>query len=191
MELDTKKFWNFIFEMGQLRNVRHEGWRLAGVENPDMVAAHSLRVAQIGYILAILEDYPDPNEVCSICVFHDMEESRIGDIQRVASRYVTSDKHKAVEEQVKPLKEIGQKIHNLWKQQENQDTKAGIIAKDADYLEMAVMAKEYLERGYASTQDWLDNIKEVLKTETAKKLIAELMEVNSYDWWYGLKKLSK
>ncbi|MBN1584830.1 HD domain-containing protein [Candidatus Uhrbacteria bacterium] len=191
MDLEPKKFWNFIFEMGQLRNVRHEGWRLAGVEHPDMVAAHSLRAAQIGYVLACLEGYPDPNEICAVCVFHDMEESRTGDTHRVASRYVTANKPQAAAEQVEPLGEIGRRIYGLWETMDRKDTPAGIIAKDADYLEMAVMAKEYLERGHASVRDWLNNIAKALKTESAKRLMAELEETDSYEWWDGLKKLPR
>ncbi|MGC9308938.1 MAG: HD domain-containing protein, partial [Thermoplasmatota archaeon] len=44
----------FIYELGMLRRIRREGWRLAGIE-PESVAAHSLRAAQIGYLLACME----------------------------------------------------------------------------------------------------------------------------------------
>jgi putative hydrolase of HD superfamily len=190
MQIDSKTFWNFVFEVGQLRNVRHEGWRLAGVENPESVAAHSLRASQIAYILAILEGHPNPSEVCSICVFHDLEETRIGDIQKVASRYVSSDKAQAVSEQVAPLGDIGQRVFSLWVQQEKRDTKAGTIAKDADYLDMAAMAKEYLERGYDYADDWIINIEKTLRTESAKQLMKELKSMSSCAWWQGLKKIS-
>jgi len=42
----------FIFECFQLKRIKHEGWRIIGVENPDSVAAHSLSASQIAYILA-------------------------------------------------------------------------------------------------------------------------------------------
>ena len=47
---------NFLFELGQLKRVKHEGWRLVGVEHPESVAEHSLRAAQIGYVIAALEN---------------------------------------------------------------------------------------------------------------------------------------
>lgn len=190
MSLEAKKFWNYIFELGQLRNVRHEGWRLAGVEQLETVAAHSLRAAQIAYILAVLEDYPNPAEVCTITVFHDIEETRLGDIQRLASRYLTVDKEAAVREQTEPLGELGQQVFDLWAQQERRHTPAGIIAKDADMLDMMAMAKEYLERGYNSAQDWLDNIGPALRTESARQLAGALVEQDSTAWWQGLKKLT-
>jgi len=187
--MDIKNIWKFIFELGQLRRIKHEGWRLAGIEHPESVADHSLRVAQIGYVLAVLEGHPAPCEVAAIGVFHDIEECRVGDIHRVASRYVEADKPRAAKEQLAPLGTLGDGIFKLWSQDEKQDTAAGIIAKDADYLEMAAVAKEYVEQGFASAQDWINNISKALKTESAKRLMASLQSVNSTDWWQGLKKL--
>jgi putative hydrolase of HD superfamily len=94
-----------------------------------------------------------------------------------------------VEDQTKPLGEIGQEILDYWKQIEHLSTTAGIIAKDADLLEQLVTAKEYLEIGYSSCQDWIDNIQKVLRTNSAKKLAEEIVQTNSTDWWAGLKKL--
>lgn len=50
--ISLKKIITFIFELVQLRRIKHEGWRLVGIDNPESVAEHSLRAAQIGYILA-------------------------------------------------------------------------------------------------------------------------------------------
>ena len=188
--MELKAVSKFIYELGQLRRVKHEGWRLAGVSDPDSVAEHSLRVAQIGYILAVLEKHPAPAEVAAIGIFHDIEECRIGDVHKVANRYVTADKERAVRDQTEPLGELGAGILKLWLQDHRRDTAGGVIAKDADLLEMAAMAKEYLERGFASAQDWLNNISPALKTESARRLFAALSETGSTEWWQGLKKLS-
>ncbi|MDD5251572.1 MAG: HD domain-containing protein [Patescibacteria group bacterium] len=187
--MDAKNIANFIFELAQLRRIKHEGWRLAGVEHPDSVAEHSLRAAQIGFVLAVMEGYERPDEVASIVVFHELEECRIGDVHRVANRYVTADKERAVSEQAAPLAELGERLQRLWSQMEKRDTTAGIIAKDADYLEMAYLAKEYIEKGHGEAQDWINNIGRALKTESAKRLFAELETVSFCDWWKGLKKI--
>ena len=189
--MDTKVLWKFIFELGQLRRIKHEGWRLIGVEQPESVAEHSLRAAQIGFVLARLEGYERPEEVAAIGIFHDLEECRVGDLHRIASRYVEADKERAAREQTEPLGAIGKEIFGLWLQDERRDTRAGVIAKDADYLEMAAMAKEHQERGLTFAQDWLTNIAAALVTGSAKKLMAELSSVNSNDWWQGLKKIPR
>ena len=189
--MNNKNILKFIFELGQLKRVKHEGWKLIGIDNPESVAEHSLRAAQIGFILAKLEKYENPFEVCSILVFHDVAECRIGDIHRVGNRYISVDEEKVVEEQTAKLENIGKEISEMYEQIERKNTKAGIIAKDADFLEMAFMAKEYLERGYGFAQDWIDNISKSVQTKSAVSLLKDLQKSNSNDWWQGFKKMKK
>ncbi|KOR35411.1 MULTISPECIES: HD domain-containing protein [Planktothricoides] len=187
---DTNKdILNFLFELGQLRRIKHEGWRVIGIEHPESVAEHSLRAAQIGFILAKLENYPNPEQVCTMIVFHDIGEARVGDIHKLAKRYITVDEAKATQEQLEILGKLGDDLFDYWNQVETQETVAGIIAKDADFLEQAVMAKEYWERGYVGAQRWIDNVAKALQTESAKQLLASLKEVNSYDWCLNLKSM--
>jgi len=187
--MNNKNIWNFIFELGQLRKIEHEGWRLINADNIDSVAEHSLRAAQIGFILAKLENYQNPLEVVAIAVFHDVAECRTGDFHKVANRYINADEERAVKEQIENLGDIGKEIYHLWKQAEHKNTKAGIIAKDADLLEQAAMAKEYLDKSYEFAQDWINNVSKLLQTNAAKQLLAALQETNSNDWWQGLKKI--
>ena len=189
--MNNKKIINFIFELGQLKRVRHEGWKIIGINNPESVAEHSLRAAQIGFILARLEKYKEPSEVCSILVFHDIAECRIGDIHKIGNRYISVNEEKVVEEQTARLGNVGKEILGMYKQMERKNTKAGIIAKDADLLEQAITAKEYIEKGYGFAQDWINNVSKSVKTKSAVNLLKDLKKSNSNDWWQGLKKLKK
>ncbi len=101
--MNTQNLINFIFELGQLKRIHHEGWKLAGVDTPDTVAEHALRAAQIGFILAKMEGYENPYEVCTMLVFHDIGEARVGDIHKVANRYVTVDEAGANNGERKPV----------------------------------------------------------------------------------------
>jgi len=64
MLMENQDILNFIFELGQLRRIDHEGWKLIGIKHPETVAEHSLRAAQIGFILAELENLDNPFEIC-------------------------------------------------------------------------------------------------------------------------------
>ncbi len=189
--MEIQHIAHFIYELGQLKRVHHEGWKLAGIAIPDTVAEHALRAAQIGFILAKMENYADPYEICTMLVFHDIGEARIGDIHKVANRYITADEQGAVQEQTVTLGEMGEDIFSLWQQVEYKSTPAGIIAKDADLLEQAVTAKEYLEQGYAATQNWIDNVGRALQTPSAQHLLDALIATDVCGWWQGLKKLKK
>jgi len=122
-------------------------------------------------------------------VFHDMAECRIGDLHRVAQRYIQVDEKRVVQDQVKPLNNIGVDLLNIWKKFEYPQDKAGLIAKDADLLEMALTAWEYYKKGYHSTQDWIDTISISLKTHSAKKILECIIKNDPVTWWKSLKKL--
>ena len=49
-KIEITNIVNYIFELGQLKRIKQEGFRLNGIDKPHSVAAHSLRAAQIGYI---------------------------------------------------------------------------------------------------------------------------------------------
>jgi len=187
--MDNKKILKFIFELGMLKKIKHEGWRVAGVSNLESVADHSLRAAQLAYVLAKMERYKDPKEVCTMLVFHDIGECRVGDIHKLANRYISVDEEGAVKDQLENLgKKISDEILSFWKQFEYKSTEAGIIAKDADLLEQAITAKEYLELGY-KTENWIDNVETLIQTKSAKDLIKILRKETAFDWFLKLKKI--
>ena len=179
---------NFIYELGMLGRIEHEGWRLIGIDNVKNVADHSLRAAQIAFFLAKMENYPNPFEVVAMVVFHEIGECRTGDIHKVANRYIDSREEQAVKDQTDKLGSEGKEIFDLWKQAEHRTTKAGNIAKDADLVEQAVSAKEYIEKGFSYAKSWLEGVQNNIKTDSAKRLLNALNETNSNDWWQGLKK---
>jgi putative hydrolase of HD superfamily len=187
---DASAYVSFIFELGHLRRIKHEGWRIVGVDDPDSVAEHSLRAAQIAFVLASMEG-KDPYKVCAMAVFHDMGECRIGDLHKIAARYVEADEERVVKDQTISLGETGKDIFDMWNQIDNRLTPEGIIAKDADYLEQAFLAREYVEKGYRHAQEWINNVRDALQTESAKKLIDELECCGYNDWWAHLKKVPK
>jgi len=190
--MDIKKIVNFIFELNMLKRESHSGWKLAGVEHPDSVAEHVFRAAQIGYILAIMENV-NPEKVVTMLLIHDNPEARIRDHHRVCARYIsTKDAQvRALSEQCEGLGDyIKKKWANYYDEIEERATKEGIVAKDADWLEIAFQGKEYVDQGYKSAQNWIDNMEEALETESAKKILAEMKKTEFTDWWADLKKMT-
>jgi putative hydrolase of HD superfamily len=179
---------DFVYELGMLRRIRREGWRLAGIDTPESVAAHALRAAQIGYLLACMEDYEQPAEVAAMLVFHDMGECRIGDVHKVANRYIDADEAAAVEDQCSGLDKSGECILALWRRYET-GSDGGNIARDADLLEMAATAREHVAAGYTDAKEWLDAIEPRLCTTAGRRLFEALLDTEPHAWWQGLKKL--
>ncbi len=119
-------------------------------------------------------------------------ETRIGDMNKIQARYIDYKgmEEKAWNNQIQNLPEdIRKELQNMFKEIKENKTKEAIIAKDADLLENAIQSKEYLEIGYKSMQDWIDNIKKRLKTETAKKRVKVMEKTHPEAWWKGIKKV--
>ena len=193
MVLDMKNLLNLIFEFGQLKRVKRSGWWTAGIKDPESVAEHTARTCFIGHILSKLEN-ADSKKVVLMLVSHDLPESRINDKDKIEIRYIDGKmgEKKAFEDQVKNIpKNVQEEFLSLQREFNECSTKEAIVAKDADYLECAVQAKEYLDIGYKKTEDWIDNVGKFLKTKSAKEIFALIKNSDSLGWWKGLKKLPK
>ena len=172
----------FLFELGQLREVSRAGWEHIGpaVEH---VSDHTARAGQLAFILAVLEKHQNPHYVATLALFHDISESRIGDIDKIAARYVKADHDSAVTDQTYEMGDCGEMICQMWREVDQRETQAGIIAKDADALEMAIMARELVVRGNLEAQAWIDAVETLLKTESAKRLFEALKTADPHRWW--------
>lgn len=189
--MNPKKICNYIFELGTLKKFQHSGVKLAGVKDSDTIAEHVYRTSIIGYVLAKMEK-ADASKTALICLFHDNAECRITDLHRVARRYINTKEGetKAYKEQVSGFPpETAKELTSLFMEFENAKTREGILARDADMLETAFQAKEYLELGYKACQDWLDNTEKVIKSKSAKSLFKTMKKTGFAEWWTGLKNI--
>ncbi|HLD59767.1 MAG TPA: HD domain-containing protein [Candidatus Bilamarchaeaceae archaeon] len=178
---------DYLFEVGELKRVKRSGWWLAKIKDPESVAEHSHRASILAFILAKMENV-DPYKLCSAAVFHDVIEARLGDIHKVTARYVdiTNEiEKKVIEEQ---LQNVPSEISSEIKKVILLEGKERDVLKDADLLECAIQAKEYLEIGHAACTIWMDNIGKQLKTRSAKDIFQEIKESKSSIWHQKISK---
>lgn len=180
--------------MQALKRIKREGFRLAGIENPDSIADHAALSAQIAYLLAKFEG-ADAARCALMNLFHDNEEARVGDHHKVSARYidVKGAEINAEREHFSNLPdELARELFGLQEEKRKRNTKEGIIAQDADWLEVAIQAKIYSERGYRGSEDWIKNVGQLLETESAKKILTEIKKDPDFlnCWWQGLKKMT-
>lgn len=184
----------FCSEVQMLKRLEHVGFKLAGVEEKDTLSSHVVVAAQIAFVLAELEG-SDPYKAAAINLFHDNHEARIGDHNKVSARYI--DTHAAEKESEKEHfanlpSEIGKKILKILDEKHNRNTKEGIIAQDADWLEVAIQAKIFAEQGHKGCNDWIENVENALETRSAKEILAKIKTDPDFIncWWHGLKKMT-
>jgi putative hydrolase of HD superfamily len=180
----------FLSEMQMLKRVKHEGVRLAGVQFPDSIAEHSLAAAQIAFILAHFEG-ADPYKCACAMIFHDALEARLGDQHKVSARYINvKEAEETIEhEQLSKLPpELVQKIKEILDAKRDREGLEGKICQDADYLEVAIQAKQYYESGLKGCWQWIENVEKALVTQTARDLLANIKNDDDFtsSWWRGL-----
>ena len=185
-----KKVLRWAVEAGTLKRVKRTGWWCAGVKDPESVAEHSHRMALLAYYIAG-EEGGDPCKAAALGLFHDLPETRIGDAHAVVKRYWTGlrqDEERARDEQnaCLPAGRSRRSMEGLareWSQGSSPEARA---ARDADYLECALQALEYLWRDGAVAQEWLDSNIGRLRTKTGKRLGAALRRVFQRGEWEEL-----
>lgn len=186
-----KEFIKYFYEIGMLSRLKRTGHYFAGVKDPETITDHIYRSTVITYFIAKLEK-ADVERAVLLSLFHDNAETRIGDTNKVAARYFDykAAEEKVWEDQIKVFpEEIKKDLQSVFKEMSEEKTQEAIIAKDADILECAIQSKEYLEKGYKSMQDWIDNVKKRLKTKTAKEMIRVMEKTDPEGWWEGIKKI--
>lgn len=186
--MDIDKVIGYFHEIGHCKMETRSGWKHIGVKSPESVAEHSFRAAQIGFVLAHMENYPNPERIAMVLLFHDNAEARISDFDKLASVYMNEKKESemaALKDQIQHLSpKIQKKIIGFFQDFECVDgsLKSNII-RDADLLELAFQAKEYFDRGYKLAQIFLDNIGHLFSTDSAKMIFEDLDNGTSAHWW--------
>ena len=182
---------NFFFELNQLKYIKRSGWWYCGVKDPESVAEHSFRAAAMAFFLAV-EEGADAEHATALALFHDVLEARLGDLHKVQARYLETHAAdgKVVEDQAKDLGgKAGKAYGKLAREMLACQTKEARVAKDADLLEKAFQAKEYLDLGYDVDPHWLRTVEKRVRTRTAKKALAGLRKTKAHEWWQKVKKV--
>ena len=185
MTSDYKKIANFLFEVGILARTPRSGFHFLGTGN-QTVAEHINRVCFIGYMLAIIDEKVDISKVLQMCLFHDIAETRISDLNYVHQKYVErkeSKAHKDITDSVP----FGKNIFDTIGEYEKRESRESILVKDADNLEWILSLKEEVDTGNTRALLWIKSAIKRLKTANAKKIVKAIMSTDSNDWWFDKK----
>ncbi len=145
-----------IFETGLLKLSKRTGWWICGVKDPESIAEHSFRTAIIASLLAVMEG-ADPARASYLALWHDTQESRVGDIPHIGRRYLRAASNETVTaDQTRDLPAlVADQIRSLVHDYENGDSAEVQCAHDADKLECLFQAVEYRDTGHQNVTGWI------------------------------------
>ncbi|MGH3834594.1 MAG: HD domain-containing protein [Pseudonocardiaceae bacterium] len=173
----------FAFELGVLKRMRRTGWWYVGVRDPESVAEHSLRVAQLASLIAAIEG-AEPGHAALLAVWHDSQETRTGDIPHTARPYLNQRCPEMITaDQTALLPDAARKtVQEAVAEYEAQRTPEARCARDADQLECLIQAIEYQDAGYARVQAWIDSARHGLRTDTARRVADAALRISPLAW---------
>jgi len=174
----------YAYEVGHLKRSARTGWWMVGVSDPESVAEHTMRTALLGYLLAEIEG-ADAARTAVLCLFHDMQETRTGDIPYVGKEYLrAADPAEVTADQVRGLPDAAASAVTAAVQEyEAQESLEAQLAHDADRLECLVQAREYEVQGFEQVTPWIESSQAALRSVTAKRVAEACLEASPGDWW--------
>jgi len=174
---------DLLNEAGMLKETPRSGYQFLGSGSAS-VAEHSYRTAVIGYVLARLAG-ADVAKTTFICLFHDLGEARVGDLNYVNQRYARPQEEQAVAD---ALQGTGMEdILDLWREHEygKEPTASleGRLARDADQLDLLLDLKRLADLGNPYAMEWFDSAEKRLFSEEAKQLSSVIRSTDHNEWW--------
>lgn len=183
MSQEAEALAAFGYELGLLKRIRRSGWWHAGVRDPESVAEHTMRAAQLAALIAA-EEGADPARAAFLALWHDSQETRTGDLPHTATAYLNKPEPRQItaDQTARLPGRSRELIRGAVDEYESRQTPEALCAKDADKLEMLLQAVEYRDIGVNRVDGWIDSARKDLRTETGRR-IAEAAVISSPLSW--------
>lgn len=165
-----------------LKRTPRSGWQFLGAGS-ESVAEHVFRTTLVAFVLAQMDDSVDADRVLRLALFHDLPETRTGDLNYVNQRYVEADEKRVAHDMTEGLP-FADELRNLLSEYREECSREAILAHDADQIEMLLELKERLDSGCPAAAGWVPFVERRLRTDTARNLARHILEQDSASWWF-------
>lgn len=176
-----KRIAEFMLEACFLKHMRRSGYQYLGTGR-ESVAEHVYAATMFAYVLAQLTPGVNLQRLVTMCLLHDLPETRVGDLNYVQKQYVEANENKALDDTLQDLpfkKEIIAAIREF----NAGETQESRLAHDADQLALIMDLKYLKDIGHRPPDSWLPHVKERLKTDIAIQLAREILSQPWDGWW--------
>jgi putative hydrolase of HD superfamily len=176
-----KSLARLLLEANHLKKTLRSGFAFLGA-GKESVAEHSFCTTFIAYLLSEIEPEADPLRLLTMCLVHDLPESRIGDINYVQKKYVTVDEFQALKDCCGDTR-LGSAVEELISEFNKGESLEARLAGDADQIALIVELKILADIGYNPPQKWLPHVIDRLKTDAGKALTESILQTDWDEWW--------
>ena len=177
-----KDIANLLFEAAHLKRTPRSGFNFLGAGR-ESVAEHTFCTLFIAWVMTKVETDVDALRLISMCLVHDLPESRIGDINYVQKQYVAADETLAMNH-MGGNTSLGSDISDLVHEFNKGETLEARLAKDADQISLVIELKTLADIGFKPPHKWLPYVLKRLQTETGKQIAEAIAQTDWDTWWF-------
>ncbi len=164
-----------------LKHIPRSGYQFLGAGR-ESVAEHVYSTTFIAFILSLLEPQVDSQRLITMCLVHDLPETRTGDLNYVQKHYLEKDEARALADTLQDLP-FGHHIDALITEFNTNVTLEAQLAHDADQLALIIDLKSLKDVGYQTPQTWLPHVEKRLKTKVGQQLAKAVLTEEWDGWW--------
>jgi putative hydrolases of HD superfamily len=179
--MGIKDVADFLFEGRLLKKIPRSGFQFLG-DGKESVAEHCFLTTLIAYVISQLEPDVNTEKLVSMCLVHDLAESRVGDLNYVQKMYVTVDEDRAISHMTRHLP-FGDHLTGLINEFNRNTSKEAQLAHDADQLALVLELKNLSDLGKTHADKWLAHVIQRLKTDIGKYLSDAILNCEQDSWW--------
>lgn len=179
---NLKKITNLVYEGAVVKRMLRTGWQILG-DNQEGVGEHTFMTSVIAYFLA-KELRANMETVLTMAVFHDFHEARTGDMDKIATFYMTRDQDKANRDIFAGIDDTLLALLNTFEEKKTIEAR---IVYEANVIAFLVELKLLVEKGNTHAQEWLEGNIIRLRLPEAVELAKNLAITDSHDWWKQLR----
>lgn len=150
MPADPSRWLDLLLQGNILKTTPRTGWHLRWVADPENVAAHSWGTAMVALVLAEMSDVVlDRGRMLSMAILHDLAETEVSDIPRLASEFLPAGAKSGAETAALAAILEGLPLADDWtallEDYKNETSPEAKLVRDADRLEFLLQASVYRE----------------------------------------------
>ncbi len=179
---NTKAITNLVYEAAVVKRMQRTGWQILG-DNQEGVGEHTFMTSVIAYFLA-KQLKANLETVLTMAVFHDFHEARTGDLDKIATFYMTRDQDKANRD---IFKGVDDDLLMTLDEYEKKESLEARIVYEANVIAFLVELKLLEEKGNTHAREWLTGNLARLRLPEAITLAKDLANTDSHDWWKNLR----
>ena len=188
MTSELRNIIKAIFEARYLKRVNRSGTSLLlGNQIKESVPEHSFYTSLFGIVMQHLNPKLDSGKLLTMCIIHDLEEVRMGDLNQVNKLYHKDNVEMAAFIDMWKGSLLGDKLIKVHTERSKFETPEAIASQDCDSLAELILEKEYLKLGNKEAEEWMTFTVQRLKTKEGKEIAEAICKVRSTAWWEKIK----